>query len=52
MNVAAVSSANGVFLANPLAMHFEAARYPSPLINAPVSTGITYSSSILSSGEL
>ena len=52
VNVAAVSSANGVFLANPLAMHFEAARYPSPLINDPVSTGITYSSSILSSGEL
>jgi len=52
VNVAAVSSANGVLLANPLAMHFEAARLPSPLINDPVATGITYSSSILSSGEL
>lgn len=52
VNVSALSSTNGVFLANPPAMHFEAARLPSPLINDPLSTGITYSSSIFSSGEL
>ena len=51
VNVAAISSTNGVFFANPLGMHFEAARLPSPLINDP-STGITSSSNILSSGEL
>ena len=53
VNVAAVSSVNGFLgIANPLVMHFEAARFPSPLINAPCATGITYSSSILTSGEL
>ena len=52
VNVSAVSSTNGFLIANPLAMHFEAARFPSPLINDPCATGITYSSSILSNGEL
>jgi len=50
VNVAVVSSTNGVFRPSP--MNFEAARLPSPLINDPLSTGITYSSSIFSSGEL
>ncbi len=52
VNVSAVSSTEGFLLANPLVMHFEAARLPSPLINDPAVTGITYNSNILSSREL
>ena len=53
VNVAAVSSTNGVLFANPLGMHFEAARLPSPVINDPSSNNsLTSSSNILSSGEL
>jgi len=52
VNVSVVSSTNGFLLANPLVMHFEAARLPSPLINDPVATGITYSSDILNSREI
>ena len=52
VNVSAASSTNGFLLGNPLAMHFEAARLPSPLINDPLWTGITFSSGTLGNEEL
>lgn len=52
VNVSALSSTNGVLFAVPLAMHFEAARLPSSVINDPSSNSITSSSNILSSGKL
>ena len=52
VNVAAASSTNSELRGNPLIMHFEAARVPSPLINDPLSASITYSPSIFSGGEL
>lgn len=42
---------NGVYFPDPTAMHFEAARFPSPLIKHPSSNSITYSSNFFSNGE-
>lgn len=56
VNVTASSSMNGVFLPGTVAvysMRFEAARFPSPLINDdPPTTSITSGSNILSRGQL
>lgn len=51
VNVTALSSTNGILFLNPLAMHFEAARLPSPLINDSSTNSITSSSNIFSCGK-
>lgn len=52
VNIAIVSSTNGVLFANPLGMRFEAARLPSPLFTSPSTTSITSISDIPNSREL
>lgn len=51
VNIAAVSSTNGIFFANPLGMHFDIARLPSPLKNKdPNNTFCFPNSSIANNG--
>lgn len=52
VNIAIVSSTNGVLFANPLGMRFEAARLPSPLFTPPSTTSITSITDIPNSREL
>lgn len=50
VNISALASTNGIINANPVATHFEAARFPSPLVNCS-SNSITLRSNDLNINE-